>query len=175
MISQDDGADIFVNAIPIAGELKEKGGDHIDSKWTRLKTSDSSTDSEKEGLRLTINGGFRKDAESGKTKSQKANIEFLCDKDLEGDENLWNPEDQYDDKFKRQEAGNSSLTFLKYDQNNADVDVLHLEWKTKYACFHHPVLCSALFGSNLSEDMVRLELCLHEVAGPTLALHIVCN
>lgn len=134
MISQDDGADIFVNAIPIAGELKEKGGDHIDSKWTRLKTSDSSTDSEKEGLRLTINGGFRKDADSGKTKSQKANIEFLCDKDLEGDENLWNPEDQYDDKFKRQEAGNSSLTFLKYDQSNADVDVLHLQWSTKYAC-----------------------------------------
>ncbi len=134
VISKDDGNDIFVHATAIAGELKDYGGDYINAKWQRLKTSNSHTDSEKEGLRLTINGGFYKDPETRKNRPQKAVIEFICDKTREGNENLWDPEDKYDDKVKRAEAGNSSLTVLKYDKTGDEADVLYLDWRTKYAC-----------------------------------------
>lgn len=140
MISKDDkGGDIFVHATAIAGDLKDHGGGYIDANWQRLKTANSHTDSEKEGLRLTINGGYAVDPETKAKKPQKAVIEFLCDKNLEGDENLWDPEDKYDNsRVKREEAGNSSavpsLTYQKYEKSGDKEDVLFLEWHTKYAC-----------------------------------------
>lgn len=135
MINQNDGQDTFVKATAIAGDLKDFGGGYIDAKWLRLKTSKSKDDSEKEGLRLTIGGGFRTDPETNSKRPQQAVVEFICDRDLEGDENLWDPEDKYDDgKSKRAESGNSSLSYTKYDTKGDKEDVLYLEWRTKYAC-----------------------------------------
>lgn len=136
-----DGSDVFDEAVPIAGELKERGGGDMNAKWELLKTSSSHADSEKEGLRVEMNGGFRK-LESGKRK-QKAIIEFICDKTRTGLEHLYDPEDKYEQTVKREEndgaadsedPNSSSLKFVRYDEGEGDADVLRLSWQTKYAC-----------------------------------------
>jgi hypothetical protein len=116
----------------------------MDPVWTRLKTAESSHDSQQEGVRLTMNGGFWTEPSTKKKRYQKAIIEFICDKDLEGDENLWSPEDQYE---KREETDDDkkdgevdtpsnlpSLRFVSYDKTGNTADILRLEWRTKYAC-----------------------------------------
>ena len=134
MISKDDDKDIFRNAIPIAGELKEKGGGYLEPTWTRLKTSKLEADAGKEGLRLDIQGGFKK-TDDGKRK-QKAVINFFCDKSREGDENLWDPEDKYEPESAKRELGpkDPSLQYVSYDTSGKSEDVLTLSWWTKYAC-----------------------------------------
>jgi hypothetical protein len=137
VISKEDDTDIPSNAFPIAGELKEKGGDYLDPKWTRLKTSKLDEDAGKEGVRLEIKGGFKKTED--KKRAQKAFVEFICDRTLEGDENLWDPEDKYaDGNSKRKEKEDSSKTpslqFVSYDTTGKGEDVLTLLWRTIYAC-----------------------------------------
>lgn len=135
MINKDDKKDFISDAFPIAGELRDQGGGYSDAKWTRLKTSKLDTDAGKEGVRLEIKGGFR--TVDGSKKKQKAFVEFICDKSLVGDENLWDPEDKYGDgNTKREEkaSGEPSLQFVDYDKSGKDEDVLTLLWKTKYAC-----------------------------------------
>lgn len=136
-----DGNDVFDEAVPIAGELKEQGGGHMEAKWERLKDSNSHADSDKDGLRVEMNGGFRK-LESGK-RNQKAIIEFICDQERTGLENLYDPGDKYEDKAKREEddgaedkdrKDSSSLQYVGYDQSGTDVDILRLSWRTKEAC-----------------------------------------
>lgn len=135
VINKQDKQDTFVEATPIAGNLKDFGGGSLDAKWLRLQSSKSKADSEKEGLRLTIGGGFRTDPETKVKRLQQAVVEFICDENLKGDENLWDPEDKYDDgKSKRAESGNSSLSYLGYDNKGENEDVLFLEWRTRYAC-----------------------------------------
>lgn len=90
----DDHTDIL-EVIPIAGELKDHGGGSLDAKFERLKSSDSNTDSGKEGLRIILNGG--KYPLNEKTKRmQKAVIEFICDKEKTGLEGETVPEDLYE-------------------------------------------------------------------------------
>ena len=116
----------------------------MNAKWERLKGSKSNEDSEKEGLILEMNGGFLQD---DSRKAQKAIVEFLCDRNRVGDENLWNGEDKYEDgkeKDRREEKEGEkegeedmspSLEFVRYDTtSDKDVDVLRLKWRTKYAC-----------------------------------------
>lgn len=108
------------------------GGGDLNAKWSRLKDSRSNADSEKEGLLVELNGGFK--TENGKKKTQKAIVEFECDQERTGLENLPDPEDQYPEKIRRDEDdGSPSLEFLKYKEED-DVDVLRLKWRTKYAC-----------------------------------------
>jgi hypothetical protein len=115
----------------------------MNAKWELLSKSKAHADVGKEGLRLELNGGWTID--DGITRKQKAIVEFLCDKDRKGDENLYDPEDKYSDgKDKREEKeddgkkdGNveddgpdsASLQFVSYD-----ADVLRLKWRTKFAC-----------------------------------------
>ncbi|KAG4440330.1 hypothetical protein IFR05_004182 [Cadophora sp. M221] len=144
-INKETGDEIIGEIIPIAGDLKEKGGGDLDVKWARLATDGSNTDSEKEGLRLTMNGGWT--TVDKKKRPQKAIVEFICDKNLEGTENLWDPEDKYEEKIKRAEGDDKkegepekdvskepSLKFLRYDVSGDSEDVLRLEWRSKYAC-----------------------------------------
>jgi len=124
--------DVLQSVVPIAGELKGAGGSNLDAKSTRLKTS---TSTEKEGLRLEMNGGFKN------KRPQKAIIEFICDKNRTGLENIPTPEDEYDGGNEKREESDAekmrtpSLEFVQYgpdDDNN--VDILRLNWRTKYAC-----------------------------------------
>lgn len=148
----------------IAGELKGKDGGHLNHEVQRLKTSDSNTDSKKEGLRLIMNGGSRN--QMGDKRAQRAIIEFLCDPDREGTEGEAKPGEEYDDGNgpieRRGEfdpflyaaadgdngdedkpkgpiqlgSANASLIFDSYGKldSDHDMDVLRLTWKTKYAC-----------------------------------------
>lgn len=149
---------------PIAGELKGKDGGHLNHEVKRLKSSDSNTDSKKEGLRLIMNGGVR--SQQGDKRPQRVIIEFLCDPDREGTEGEAKPGEEYDDgkgpierrgefdpllyaaedgddgdedkpKGPIQLGGaNASLIFDSYGKldSDHDMDVLRMTWKTKYAC-----------------------------------------
>ncbi|KAK8077203.1 autophagy-related protein 27 [Apiospora saccharicola] len=95
--NDDKRADSLHSVFPIAGELKGKnGGGNLDHEAVRLSTSDSNSDSKKEGLRLVLRGGIRS-FEDGTQKKQQAIIEFVCDKDKEGTEGEIKPSDEYDD------------------------------------------------------------------------------
>ncbi|KAE9370046.1 hypothetical protein N431DRAFT_378114 [Stipitochalara longipes BDJ] len=134
VISKDDDKnDVIANAFPVAGELGNQGGRPIDAKWYRLKTSKLDTDAGKEGVRLEIKGGFKQ--VDKKKRWQKAFVEFICDPDLEGDENLWIPEDEYEgEEDEKVGSGEPSLQFVSYDTSGKDEDVLNLLWKTRHAC-----------------------------------------
>jgi len=147
-IEMETGESELKKVIPIAGSLKDHGGGQLDASWTRLTTSPSNSDIEKEGLRVELNGGiYQKDK---KTKQpQKAIVEFLCDPEKTGLEGLFDDGNTYEDSDKKRRATSddegdgeddgddiesaASLKFIKYD-DGGDTGVLRLEWRTKYAC-----------------------------------------
>lgn len=85
------------DVISIAGDLSNYGGaaSGLDEHVTRLKTSESTSDSQKEGVRITMSGG-RHPLERG-GKEQRAIIEMLCKKGVKGTEGEWDPTDEYED------------------------------------------------------------------------------
>lgn len=135
--------------IAIAGNLAEHGGKSFDYTATRLKSSDSVSDSKKEGVRIVMRGGVYEGRE------QKASVEMVCDPERTGTEGEWESEDRYDpegekEKEKREEEGgdngddlgfserqlkkeNAALIWEGYNRQDG-VDTLHLTWYTKYAC-----------------------------------------
>lgn len=143
------------NTIPIAGEFAHTIGGSLDPKWTRLKTSASNADREKEGLRLEMNGGkFEK-------VKQKAIIEFICKPDAEDerkrrrdelhssnteerrdkDEDKDEDADDGDDDEEEDRSGEvtddghgGKLKYISWEPENDQTRVLRLQWDTKYAC-----------------------------------------
>lgn len=83
--------DSVTEVIPIAGDLKNHGMGDLDAKITRLKTSDSSADAQKEGLRIVLRGGHH--TVSGQRREQRAVVELLCDAERTGKEGEWDPKD----------------------------------------------------------------------------------
>ncbi|KND94241.1 Autophagy-like protein 27 [Tolypocladium ophioglossoides CBS 100239] len=150
--------------VAIAGSLENVGGSQFEYEVTRLKTSDSNSDSQKEGLRLVLKGGKHPlDGPVKDRSEQRAIVEFLCDPEKKGDEGEWEAEDKYekDTKLRRrtedkgddnkggEDGGddgkeNSSTEHqlkkkgaaLVWEsyQKEKDADVLRLTWHTKYAC-----------------------------------------
>ncbi|KAK5997784.1 Autophagy-related protein 27 [Cladobotryum mycophilum] len=89
--------DSVEKVIAIAGGLENAGGTQFEFEATRLSTSDSNSDSKKEGVRLVLKGG--KHPLTGPVKErreQKAIIEFICDLDKKGTEGEWDSEDKYE-------------------------------------------------------------------------------
>jgi hypothetical protein len=144
-VSKDGAGDALMDSWPLAGDLKDFSGKNLDAKWESLSDSNSHAVSGKEGLRLSMYGGIHK--VNDEKRPQKVIVEFLCDKSRVGDENLWIPEDKYGKK-KRAEGDDTdtpkedepedpakepSLKFLWYN-TTGDMDILRLEWRTKYAC-----------------------------------------
>jgi hypothetical protein len=120
--------------IDIAGEYTTSAGSNraLSPKSTRLKKSDSETD----GIRLELNGG-RHPWDDKNGRKQQAVIEFICDKDRTGLEGLEGKEKEKtrgaaDDETDKK-TPNQSLIFKSYGPVD-DVDVLRLDWLTKYAC-----------------------------------------
>jgi hypothetical protein len=76
------------------------------------------------------------------SRKQKAIVEFICDPNRIGLETKSVLEDKdkagVDKRSLDDRSDNTtpSLTYIKYDYNFPDskMDVLHLEWRTKYAC-----------------------------------------
>jgi hypothetical protein len=155
-----DEEDTIERVISIAGALENVGGSKFEYKATRLKSSESNSDSEKEGLRLVLMGG--KHPLSGPSKErrpQQAIIEFLCDPEKEGTEGEWDSEDEYDgpklrtrddekkDDDKDGEDGEDGESSIEHQLKKEDAalvwgsykaekddDVLRMTWYTKHAC-----------------------------------------
>jgi hypothetical protein len=152
---KDEAPDTVLRVIPIS--MKKGIGNDFEYEVHRLKTSDSNSDSQKEGLRLILKGG------SYDGRDQKAVVEFICDKDRTGLEGEWDHEDEYvperatllgrrdavlsttDDEPDGPETGeerqllneNAALIWNSYGPTTDDdshTDVLRLTWHTKYAC-----------------------------------------
>ena len=123
------------NVIPIAGDFSTTIGGHLDPLWERMKSSSSSKDREREGIRLQIGGGKDEDG-----KKQKAIVEFLCnpnhkyedppevstaedDEEGDGEQSGEEVDDEHGGKIK----------ILSWDDEDK-FKVLRLEWTTQYAC-----------------------------------------
>lgn len=107
----------------IAGSLENQGGSPFEYEATRLKTSDSNSDSQKEGVRLVLKGG--KDPLSGPIKErreQKAVIEFLCAQGKTGLEGEWSSEDRYDgdDKVRMEKREDKKEDNKRDDEKKGD-------------------------------------------------------
>ncbi|CAH0002013.1 unnamed protein product, partial [Clonostachys byssicola] len=151
-----DDVDTIDNVIAIAGALEDNGGTQFEYQATRLKTSDSNSDSQKEGVRLVLKGG-REPLEGKDRRDQRAVIEFLCNSTMTGLEGEWRSEDRYDgDEFEQLGARDekddkgdeksssehqllndgAALVWESYGADDAEknVDTLRLTWYTKHAC-----------------------------------------
>lgn len=89
-----DGYEVF-DVRAIAGDMENYGGSPtgLDEHVTRLKTSDSISDSKKRGVRIVMNGG-RVPLQRGGTE-QRAIIEMVCDEEKEGVEGEVDPTGEY--------------------------------------------------------------------------------
>lgn len=137
--------DVF-KVVPIAGEFTTSHGRGLDPHYTRLKGGESHEDTEREGVRIEMNGGKYPETKEG--KPQKAIVEFLCDRELTGLEGF---DDANEKDVKRAEENGDedgddnvelpdldkgkSLQFVSYkSEGDSETGVLRLRWKTKYAC-----------------------------------------
>ncbi|KAH6976989.1 autophagy-related protein 27 [Ilyonectria sp. MPI-CAGE-AT-0026] len=95
-----ENTDTIEDINAIAGNLENAGGSQFDYTVTRLKTSDSTSDSQKEGLRLVLKGGKHHPIGQPSTsvREQRAIVEFICDRNKTGTEGEWDAEDKYDAK-----------------------------------------------------------------------------
>ena len=127
------------DAFPIAGDYSHSFGGALDPKWTRLKSSASNADKQKEGVRLEMHGGQDNDGQK-----QKAIVEFLCDSNKGDDRrrDLLMAEDEEDDgtgedRDKKGEEVDDEhggkLKLVSWDVEGG-TKVLRLDWITKYGC-----------------------------------------
>ncbi|KAL8675502.1 MAG: hypothetical protein Q9168_000014 [Polycauliona sp. 1 TL-2023] len=142
LINTFENSTSFEDAIPIAGQYTLHGGTELDPDITRLKTSSTASDREKEGFRLAVQGP--KYPETNGLK-QKAVIEFLCaDKATEKKEEIKKRQgvvagrdDEEEDHSATGEVADDghggTLKYLDYS-TVGESQVLSLEWRTKYAC-----------------------------------------
>ncbi|KAI9730060.1 MAG: hypothetical protein M1834_006052 [Cirrosporium novae-zelandiae] len=156
----EDGTEKIDGIINIAGNYGlTHGHPTLEPYWTRLKSSNSHADTDKEGVRLELHGG-QYPFDEPTAVEQKAVIEFLCDESRTGLEDEDKKEKRRDDKEEDgddedgegegddddEDSGpknpptyddgrnpDRSLRFISY-QPEDKADVLRLEWRTKYAC-----------------------------------------
>lgn len=135
----------------------------LDEHFDLLRDLKTNDDAPKEGVRATLNGGrYPFDSKKDGVK-QRAIIDFVCDRDREGDEGAEKDTNEKDEdkkegedsdkkeekKLGRREGGkgkceesDASLRFCGYEDEKTDKDdkvkTLRLEWRTKYACEDAP-------------------------------------
>lgn len=144
LVNTFENSTSFEDAIPIAGKFTLHRGTELDPEITRLKTSSSASDREKEGFRLALHGPKYPEKNGQK---QKAVIEFLClDKAQEKKaEKRGMVAARKDDDAEDGEEDHSATGEIADDGHGGTVKyidysmvgeskVLSLEWRTKYAC-----------------------------------------
>lgn len=137
-----NGTESPAGIIPIAGSYTNSAGRSrvLDPTLSRLKSSDS----DQEGLSIELHGGkFNK-------RKQQAVINFICDRERSGlddedkkdekekgnmkrDDKDKTTDDKENDDESPSEDDKRSLRYKSYGPVD-DVDVLRLDWLTKYAC-----------------------------------------
>lgn len=143
LINTFENSTSFEDAIPIAGKFTLHGGTELDPEITRLKTSSSASDREKEGFRLALQGPKYPDKNGQK---QKAVIEFLCSDKAEEKKAMKRgltarkDEDDEDGEEDHSASGEiaddghgGTVKYIDYSMVG-ESKVLSLEWRTKYAC-----------------------------------------
>jgi len=143
--NKEEDQEMVTEVVPIAGSYEASHGRNLDAQITRLKGSSSNSDSEREGVRVELNGGMKPfDAKNG--VKQKAIIEFECDASLDGLEGVVEAGKPGKEEKKQRSAEDdeeggddeeekkSSLQFVSYKEESEKLEVLRLQWKTKYAC-----------------------------------------
>lgn len=143
-----DNSTTITRVAPIAGEYSTTHGRKLEPQLLRLKNEDR----ELEGLRVELHGG-RYPFKERKGTEQMAVVDFICDHDLTGNEGFPDVEkssmqlrrraDEDGDtdegeepEFPDPDVG-KSLQFKSYNyegDGSAQMQVLRLEWRTKYAC-----------------------------------------
>lgn len=122
--NQADKSHIIDEVIPIAGEYTSSHGRGLDPVLTRLKGSASSSDAEKEGVRVELSGGRYPDKRGGVL--QKAIIEFECDAErtgLEGVEGGTGKKGKDEDEKEKDEIeGERSVNASKEDKDKDKED-----------------------------------------------------
>ena len=78
-----EGTSKVAEVIPMAGEFVHYNL-QLDPTTTRLKGSDSAADTDKEGVRIELNGGRYPFKDSRKGQKQKVFVEMLCDRNRTG-------------------------------------------------------------------------------------------
>lgn len=128
--NEAENTTVVDRVIPIAGSYATTSGRALDPKFTRLKA----TDPNEEGIQMEIHGG------KYAGRNQKAVVKFICDKDRTGNEDKDSTEHKIDerrraldDDSETEGNNNSSLRFVSYGADD-DMDILRLDWNTKYAC-----------------------------------------
>lgn len=112
------------NVIPVAGNFESSTGAGLDPKVSRLKAEDANSD----GLLIELNGGkYNK-------RKQRAVLQLECDNDRTGTEEQICADETGEEKDP--ESCMDSLQFVSYGQveGKSNMEVLRLNWKTKYAC-----------------------------------------
>ncbi|KAL8969730.1 MAG: hypothetical protein Q9183_001859 [Haloplaca sp. 2 TL-2023] len=144
LINTFENTTSFLAAIPIAGAYTLHGGGELDTEITRLKTSPSPEDREKEGFRIQLHG--QKYPEKNGI-DHKAVITFLCQHKAEerSDTERHRKSEVLkarDDDEEEDHSATSEITDdghggqLKYQsfEKVGDEKVLSMEWRTPYAC-----------------------------------------
>ena len=143
----------ILHVIPTAGDYSTTGyvgvGD-FNPKLKRLSTSTVQSDRDKEGIRLTMEGGRYPKKGVKNSRPQKAVVEFLCDRNAtenkrkalfsreeDADESDDGEDDSNNEENKEREQTDDgegeTLKYISYDIVEKN-EVLSLKWKTKYAC-----------------------------------------
>ncbi|KAL8771018.1 MAG: hypothetical protein Q9209_003437 [Squamulea sp. 1 TL-2023] len=137
LINTFENTTSFEDAIPIAGKYTLHGGTELDPDITRLKTSSSASDREKEGFRLELHGPKYPDKGG---KKHKAVFEFLCADRAEEKRGLGRRDEDGDGEEDHSATGEvaddghgGTLRYIDYTEVGEE-KVLSLEWRTKYAC-----------------------------------------
>lgn len=139
---------IISDVIGVAGEYGLSHGGNLEPKITRLKTTDKGG----EGIDIELHGGSYND------RKQKAVVSFLCEADFTGNEGYDDEEDKRrarsmsrraedkdddddddekspENRYKQDEK--NAIQFVSYGEEGEGkdrLDVLRLNWRTKYAC-----------------------------------------
>ncbi|KAL8915168.1 MAG: hypothetical protein Q9171_000287 [Xanthocarpia ochracea] len=147
LVNAIENSTLIQEAIPIAGHYPLHDGTQLDPKITRLKTSSSASDREKEGFRLELHGPKYPDKDP---KKQKAVIEFLCadkaeetktrqkERDLVASKRGNDDEDDGEEDHSAtgeitEDGHGGTVKYIDFAMVG-DSQVLSLEWRTKYAC-----------------------------------------
>lgn len=138
-VRREVGQEDVLDHMDIAGNY-ELNGRKLEPKLQRLKTAPSHADSQREGVRIELGGGYFHQRKNG------AIIEFLCVRegpterrrgDEEGDDKK---DDDKEDPGKGGEevddGKGGKLKFVSYGPRSEESpdQVLRLTWLTKYAC-----------------------------------------
>ena len=127
-----EGKNDTIASIGIAGRYELSSGGDLAPRWSRLKSSDSPADREKEGVRLSVGGG------KYGNKKQKAFVDFICirkaeERRRELNHRMTAAEDEKPTAEEVDDGHGGKISFRSWE-DEGEAKALRLDWHTQYAC-----------------------------------------